>query len=144
NVLRRLALAVFPPRDLYDYIANEALPDTGSLQIRFAHKYSGTHEMGVMTTPATNVGRKPFDGQLLLRVTCEAGGQKKISATLGESPSPWWGVAGCGVKLYRYEVPADMPIATPIDCRVIVESTTDISTDRLRTLRFYVRKSSEK
>ncbi len=146
---RRLAQVLVPKADLYQQILQEPI-DVGTsgaaFHYRFRNRYAGRHTFGLLARGDIPLERPAsYTGTLALSITCRDDAGVRYERQAVGSLSPWWSppTRGKGFDIFMYTVPKDLPLASLVDCEVVVQTGDPTFASRFDIYAFYAHKESE-
>ena len=152
ETVRRFMRAIAPPKDLYDFLINEDLDvrERGLIKrFEFRNKYSGRHDIGILLDKfSDDLYFKPFSQRYILKLKMEVNfylqNSLVLSRVVENKYDPFIGRKGNGFSFITYEAPKDLPINELITCEVKVIEPDKQLYAAYGSVRFYIRKMSDK
>jgi len=152
DTVRYFMHAIYPPKDLYDFLINESLDisEKGlTKRFEFQHKYPGRHNIGILLANfSDDLYFKPLPQRYILKLKMEVSfysqGTLIMSRMVENQYDPFLGRRGNGLSFITYKAPQDLPMDKLIVCEVkILEPDGQLYTTYGPT-RFYISKMSDK
>ncbi len=149
---RLLALAIVPPKDLYDYLINEELDisEKGVVKrFEFKNKYVGRHDVGVLLDKfSDDLYFKPLSERYRLKLKMEVNFYSQnlliLSRVVENKYDPFIGRKGNGFSFFTYDSPKDLPLDKLITCEVKVVEPDGTLNTVYGPAKFYIKKMSDK
>ena len=152
KAMNLLALAIAPPKDLYEYLIDEELNISEKGLIRrfeFKNKYAGRHDIGVLLEKfSDDLYFVPLSRRYKLKLRMEVNFYLQNSLILSriveDKYEPFIGRRGKGFSFIIYDSPKDLPLDKLVTCEVkILEPDNKLSTT-YGPVRFFIGKMSDK
>jgi hypothetical protein len=146
--LRPWYLLIFPPEDLYAFLAETTIiPDESNKVYRFefSAKYIGTYQIGFIT--AERIPLPSYDSSyfaLSLHVQFKVGDKILLSPFTTKMQSSWWGREETGFILHIFRIPEDVPLDEIIQCEIQIASTSYGYFTLGKEIKIYIKKHTEK